>query len=263
MSYEFYADVFFLTNFYLDFLAVCTVGEILQQKKKILRYIAGCVLSSLMGCIVFVFIQNYIFYLLCIHFMINPGMVLFCFFPAERRTYGKAFLLMYFVIFLLGGSVEWFYRTVMDGRCYEICLLLSLIPIGTFLYILRQKRKNVHGFYQVIIEHNGKMIALQALYDTGNHLTDPYLKLPVHIISKDIWQRLRKQDVFAIRLVPFSSLGCENGLLETFTADRIRVTGRDGEIKISPAVLAVAEESLFEKRPYQMILNSSISIEQK
>ena len=33
MNYEFYADVFFLTNFYLDFLAVYLVSEILQQKK--------------------------------------------------------------------------------------------------------------------------------------------------------------------------------------------------------------------------------------
>ena len=32
MNYEFYADVFFLTNFYLDFLAVYLVSEILQQK---------------------------------------------------------------------------------------------------------------------------------------------------------------------------------------------------------------------------------------
>ncbi len=87
MYYEFYADVFFLTNVYLDFLAVYVVSEILRQKKKILRYVLCCAASSLAGCILFLTVSNYDLYLLCIHFIVNPGMVFLCFFPAERGIY--------------------------------------------------------------------------------------------------------------------------------------------------------------------------------
>ena len=186
MNYEFYADVFFLTNWYLDFLAVYAVGEVLQQKKKLLRYLLGCAVSSLLGCILFLQIENYDFYLLCIHFIVNPGMVIFCFFPAERRIYINAFLLMYFVILMLGGSVQWMYVTVADGHYYELCLILTSVPVIIFLYILRRKRKNVQIFYRVWIEHQGKKIALQALYDTGNCLVDPYISQPVHVVAPEV-----------------------------------------------------------------------------
>ncbi len=258
MNYEFYADVFFLTNFYLDFLAVYTVSEILKQKKKPLRYLICCAFSSLIGCVLFLVIQNYDIYLLCIHFIVNPGMVICCFFPAGKRIYGKAFCLMYFVILLLGGSVEWLYITITDGRYYELSLILTLIPVIVFLYILRRKRKNVHCFCQVWIEHQGKRIALQALYDTGNRLIDPYVKEPVHIISKEIYESLKGGEAFAVRLVPFSSVGRKDGLLEAFTVDSIQIEWEDAKAVLSPAVLAAAEETLFKNRSYQMILNSCV-----
>lgn len=258
MNYEFYADVFFLTNWYLDFLAVYAVGEVLQQKKKLLRYLLGCAVSSLLGCILFLQIENYDFYLLCIHFIVNPGMVIFCFFPAERRIYINAFLLMYFVILMLGGSVQWMYVTVADGHYYELCLILTSVPVIIFLYILRRKRKNVQIFYRVWIEHQGKKIALQALYDTGNCLVDPYISQPVHVVAPEVLSLLGGREKFALRLVPFSSVGRENGMLEAFTVECIRVEEEGRDIKLAPAVLAAAGNGIFKDRSYQMILNSSL-----
>ena len=136
MYYEFYADVFFLTNVYLDFLAVYVVSEILRQKKKIRRYVLCCAASSLVGCILFLTVSNYDLYLLCIHFIVNPGMVFLCFFPAERGIYIKAFCLMYFVLLMLGGSMEWMYVTIADRRWFELCLLLTAVPVVVFLFIL-------------------------------------------------------------------------------------------------------------------------------
>ena len=119
MNYEFYADVFFLTNVYLDFLAVYIVSEILQQKKRLLRYLFCCALSSFAGILLFLQIENYDVYLLCVHFILNPGMTLFCFFPVKKGIYVKAFCLTYFVILLLGGGMEWTYVTIADRSCYE------------------------------------------------------------------------------------------------------------------------------------------------
>ena len=67
MDYEFYADVFFLTNFYLDFLAVHIVGEILQQKKKRFRYLFCCALGSFAGCILFLSVSLFQFHTACRH----------------------------------------------------------------------------------------------------------------------------------------------------------------------------------------------------
>lgn len=258
MEYEFYADVFFLTNTYLDFLAVFMVGEILQQKRRIFRYFIAASISSLLGCILFLMLSSYEVYLICMHFMVNPAMILFCFFSAEKRVYWKAYGLMYLAIFLLGGSAEWLYHTIAGEQFYEVCLFLTGIPTVVFLYILRQKRKNVQCFYPVLIEHKDRKISLRALYDTGNLLQDPYLKEPVHIISKASYESLGGDVEFAVRLIPFSTVGCERGMLKAFTVETVAVRVASEKIVFSPAVLAVAEENTFKNRSYQMILNTRV-----
>ena len=259
MNYEFYADVFFLTNAYLDFLAVYIVSEILQQKKRLLRYLLCCALGSLAGIVLFLQIDNYDIYLICIHFIVNPGMMFACYFPAEGKIYMKAFCLMYFVILMLGGSVEWLYVTIADRHCYELCLFLTSVPVIVFLYILRRKRRNVQCFCQAIIVHNDRTIKLPALYDTGNRLIDPYRKEPVHIVAKEVYEALSEDAEIPTRLIPFSSVGCKHGMLSAFTVERICIKWKDAEMEISPAVLAAAEDTLFENRAYQMILHGSVS----
>ena len=90
MNYGFYADVFFLTNFYLDFLAVYAVGEVLQQKRRLPRAALCCALSSLAGCVLFLTLSDYDLYVLCIHFIVNPVMTVCCFFPAGKKKIGRA-----------------------------------------------------------------------------------------------------------------------------------------------------------------------------
>ncbi|MBO5373580.1 MAG: sigma-E processing peptidase SpoIIGA [Lachnospiraceae bacterium] len=258
MKYEFYADVFFLTNFYLDFLAVYTASEILRRKKRVIRYLLGAALSSLAGCILFLYMPEYAFYMYSVHFLVNPAMVIFCFFPSGKEIFVKAFFLMYFVLLLEGGSVQWLYYTVANGNNFELCLLLTGVPVGIFLYILRKKRKSVQTFYSVKIVHNGKEIWAKALCDTGNRLWDPYVGQAVHIVDKKIFVALGGKEQCPVRLIPFSSVGQKNGLIETFTAESIFVQCENEEIQISPVVLAVAEEGLFAQREYQMILHHSI-----
>lgn len=259
MNYGFYADVFFLTNAYLDFLAVYAVGEILLQKKKTLRYLLCCALSSLAGCILFLYIPNFDVYALCVHFMINPIMTAACFYPAKKEVCIKAYCLTYFVILLLGGSVEWLYVTVAKRRFYELCLLLSAVPVIAFLFILRWRRKNVHCFYQVTIWNGEKSVELPALLDTGNRLTDPYVNAPVHIVSKGVFEALGGNGAFPVRLIPFSSVGCRHGMVEAFTVERALVNGDGAVHEASPAVLAWAQDDLFCGRPYRMILHSSVA----
>lgn len=258
MNYEFYADVFFVTNFYLDFLAVYAVSEVLQQKKRIARYLLGCAISSFLGCILFLQLGNYDLYLLCVHFIVNPGMMLFCFFPAGKGIYGKAFCLMYFVILLLGGSLQWMYGTVAKGHDYELCLILTAVPVMVFLFIIRRRRKIVPRFYQAEIIQQGRKVKVKALFDTGNSLMDPYIGEPVHVIAADVFEALGGKTENAVRLVPFSSVGCESGMLEAFTVELLRVESPEGRLEMPGAVLAAADERIFQGRDYQMILNSNV-----
>ena len=84
---------------------------------------------------------------------------------------------------------------------------------------------------------------------------DPYVKEPVHIVSREAYEALGGNDVFSTRLIPFFSVGCQNGLLSAFTVEQFWMEEEEMRYKISPAVLAVAEDEVFQNRAYQMILN--------
>lgn len=258
MDYGFYADVFFLTNFYLDFLALYAVGELLQQKRRIRRYLSVSAAGSLLGCMLFLWLTNYDLYLVWMHFIVNPGMTLLCFFPAEKRIYGKAFCLTYFILLLMGGSMQWMYLTVCGGRYYELCLMLTAFPVWIFLYILRRKRKDVNDVCRVEIVCGEKEVCVRALFDTGNRLIDPYVGEPVHIISSKLFGELQREEESPVRFVPFSSVGCGHGMLRAFTANTMRVEAGGKPVEVTRPVLAAADEEIFRGRAYQMILNGSL-----
>lgn len=255
MEYEFYADVFFLSNFYMDFLAIYTVNELLGGKRRIRRFLLGCGVGSLTGLLLFLYISNYSMYLLFIHFLLNPALVIFCFVPTTKKILFKAWFLMYFILLLLGGSVEWMYQTLLNQKYYEICLLLSAVPILILLSILRQKRKSVQLLYSVIIQNKENSAEIRAYFDTGNRLIDPYVGLPVQVISKKIAMQLLKEESFLPRLIPYTSVGSPQGMIEAITVEKVQIVNGKEEIVFAPAVLALAEDDIFQGRDYSMILN--------
>lgn len=257
MKYEFYADVFVLTNLYLDFLAIYGVSEVLQQKKHIKRYLAGALFGSLSACVLFLMLKNYTFYIGCMHLLVNTVMIVICFFPAKKEVYFKAYGLMYLFLFIEGGSVEWMYNAIFRRKYYEVCVLFTGIPIMIFLYILRKKRKNVKIFYEAEVMKGEQMLSVRALYDTGNQLWDPYTSQPVQIISSELYKNEWSKEECKIRLIPFSTVANKNGCLQAFTVEEVRIWEGKNSISIKPAVLAVAEQNRFGHGEYQMILHQS------
>ena len=82
------------------------------------------------------------------------------------------------------------------------------------------------------IEINNKEFQVKAIVDTGNFLSDPITKTPVVVVEKDVLIGIIEDNILnnldgiidgrsvlsdeyalKLRLIPFSSLGKENGLL--------------------------------------------------
>lgn len=258
MEYEFYADVFFLSNLYMDFLTVYAVNVILEKKKKTKRLIAGCAMGSLAGLLLYLGSHNYGMYLLLMHFFINPVMVVFCFMPAKKELLLKAWFLMYLISLLLGGSVEWMYQTLTNGKYYEVCLLLSAVPLLIFLFILRQKRRSVHLFYDVTVFNKGRCAQVRAYFDTGNLLKDPYVGLPVHVVGEKVFETLGGNADLMPRFIPYTSVGKPSGMIRAVTVEEIKIMENGRETAIAPAVLAVADDLIFQGKNYEMILNYAL-----
>ena len=103
-----------------------------------------------------------------------------------------------------------------------------------------------------------KLIETIGLYDTGNRLYEPIRKKPVSIIGKELAMRLLEGEQEwgrRFRLIPYSSIGVENGLMKGFVADELVVFVNRYSFVYAHPVLAVAEQSFGKRDGYEIILH--------
>ena len=103
-----------------------------------------------------------------------------------------------------------------------------------------------------------KLIETVGLYDTGNRLYEPVRKKPVSIVGKELAMRLLEGEQewgTRFRLIPYSSIGVEHGILKGFTADELVVFVNRYAFVYAHPILAVTEQSFGKTDGYEIILH--------
>jgi len=123
--------------------------------------------------------------------------------------------------------------------------------------IVKNKIVKKDMIYQITIIINEKQITIHAMLDTGNLLRDPISKTPVIVVEKNKLESILPNDILdnidkliggeeveftneleekeilnKIRIIPFSSIGRQNGLLLGIKADMVEII-KDEEVQNS------------------------------
>ena len=128
---------------------------------------------------------------------------------------------------------------------------------------------------KIIINKKSKYI--KSIIDTGNFLREPISKLTVVVVEKRALekvipeyvldnldkiidgQEVDLQDYVAkVRLIPFSSLGKENGMLLGIKADAILVETDEKSIVLSNAIIGIYNGILNKMGKYQALIGLDI-----
>lgn len=254
--YGLYIDAFFLMNLVMDLLALYLTGVLLQYKAKLLRLLlaAGC--GSAATVLLFMILRSYLLYQLVIHLLVNSGMLLIAYGRQRMRHFIKSWIFCYAFVFLAGGLMQWLNQTLFKGSRITLSMWITLC-IGLTIALLYEKQwKLRRNLYPVILSVEGQEIRMKAYYDTGNLLMDPYRKEPVHIANRSIMEQyLLEKEQTGLRLIPYRSLGQQSGLLETVIIEQLCIKEGKEVVRIAPAVIGLAQEELFAKKDYQLILN--------
>ena len=136
-------------------------------------------------------------------------------------------------------------------------------------------KKDMLCSLKIIINKKSKYI--KSIIDTGNFLREPISKLPVVVVEKRALekvipeyvldnldkiidgQEVDLQDYMAkVRLIPFSSLGKENGMLLGIKADAILVETDEKSIVLSNAIIGIYNGILNKMGKYQALIGLDI-----
>ena len=156
--------------------------------------------------------------------------------------------------------------------------MIGLIILSISFKLIKNRLKKSEMFCNVEIEYNEKITKIRAIIDSGNLLKDPITgssvivverKKLVEMIDNKILDNLEniisgeyeivdEEYISKFRLIPFSSLGKQNGMLLGFKPDVLRIYFDDIQRKIDKVIIAIYDKDITKNDEYSGIVGLEI-----
>ena len=256
-----YLDIVFFENFILNYIIILSTAIISKSKIKL----TSIMLSSTIGGIFS--ILNYLMNInslenMILKIIISILMMLIAFNEYKIKKLIKQLLFFYLVSFTFGGiafMLLFFIKPqniIMKSNhlvgTYPIKItilagILGFVVIFLIEKIIKDRLNKKSMICDLEIFYDGKIRKIKTMIDTGNLLKEPISKNDVIIVEKESLEGIVSKDIlenikyilkgkwiqekniysYKIKLIPFSSLGNDNGLLLGFKPDYVKIYSDD------------------------------------
>lgn len=186
--------------------------------------------------------------------------IYFLFRPKSKVYFYRLLGFSYLSAGILGASMTILELITLQQSfsLWEMCILVTFATeLIKFIY-KKIAVKSIFSEVELILSKDCKC-SVTALIDSGNGLLEPLSKKPVSIIEKASIEKFQKElKAENFRVVPFTSVGKERGILEAYFIEEL-VIKKDGEcIMVEKPVIAIAKDIISAKKEYQMILHPAL-----
>ncbi len=225
-------------------------------------------------------------------------MIIITFSPYKFKDFMKLISIFYLISFVFGGAAfALIYFTNFNGLLSNGIFYIGNFPVKLLIYsgiiayllirycweYIQVKISRDKIYVPIWIEVENHQSQLQGLLDTGNSLQDPLSKYPVIIVEYDAIQNLLPKDLQNIynekqtegldlisktlessewmnrfRVIPFKSLGKENGILMGFKPDLVKLQDKTDLKCIKNIIIGVYSKKLSPNGDYTALLHPDI-----
>lgn len=209
------------------------------------------------------------------------------FYAATFLFAGAGFALMFFNrdLLIIRNGVMITPMSLINTTWFELLLAfaVTLIILRVVWDFIQARFLREKLLVRLSIVFDKKMIALYALVDTGNSLHDPLSNLPVVVVEFSAIKELLPDDIRNIfesdyeddlpsitstisasswfsrfRLIPFTSLGKENGMLIGFRPDYIEIVNEDEKKDVRDVIVGIYNRALSRNEQYRALMNPKL-----
>jgi len=279
-----YVDIIFLENIFMNSIILLATGVILKTQIKIWRNLISSFIGSIYAIIIY--ISNIEIYSnVFLKIILSVVIVYIAFKPQNIKSFLKHIIIFYLTSFTFGGvAFALLYFVSPQDILFQDGVLIGTYPIKMILgggiigfIIITVSFKNIKGrlshkdmFCSLKLHSGNKEVIVNAIVDTGNFLKDPITKAPVVVIESsklvDIFPKEILENVTniingkdielgeyssKIRMVPFKSLGKENGLLLGIKIDEIKLEFQDIQYEHKDIIVGIYNGSLSRNGKYE------------
>ena len=256
-----YIDVVFLENLVMNSIILIASGIILKKKLKWIRILLASSLGAIYTIIGYISVLQ-IYSNLVLKVILSILIIYIAFNPQTVKQLWKDVLIFYLTSFVFGGvAFALIYVVKPQDILMKNGLFLGTYPLKTVLLaaivafiiiiaafaIVKTKFSKKDMFCDVEVELNNKKIKTRAMIDTGNLLKEPITNTPVIVLEHTllyecvpkeildnlesilggelvkISEEIRNEYISRLKLIPFASLGKQNGMLVGIKADSLKI----------------------------------------
>jgi stage II sporulation protein GA (sporulation sigma-E factor processing peptidase) len=291
-----YLDIIFLENFILNFIILYAVSLVIKEKAGCIKLMIASLIGA-SYVIIYYLINFQSKWNLIFKIILSVVMVYISFMPKSFKEFIKQIIFFYLVSFVFGGASLGVIYMVNAGRIsirngiivgnytlktifIGVILAFTIITVAFKFVKNRISKKDLFCNIKIIINQN--KINVKAVIDTGNFLKEPITNIPVIVVEKDILRNFVPKEILEnienilggdlknipeniqneymskLKVIPFSSLGKQNGMLLGIKADGVVVEIDNEEKYVEKVILGIYTKKLSKKDEYNALLGIDV-----
>ena len=257
-----YADIVLVENLFMNFIILYACSKVLKVKTNYFRITFASLIGAFYVILTLVQ-ELEVYRMMISKIILSVIMISTAFKVRNIKSTFKQLLIFYLISFVFGGtSFAILYLLKPENIMMQNGLYIGYYPIKVallgglvgFVIVnesfrhIRTKMTKKDMFCDIEINFNNKSVMVRALIDTGNFLKDPITNAPVIVVelhklerilpegltkfvSNEEWGDIENiidkideiECISKFRVIPFSSIGKQNGLLMGFKPNYIKI----------------------------------------
>ena len=292
-----YIDVVLIENLCMNYIILFSTSYILKIKRNHFRLIISALLGGVYSILAYMQIVE-IYSNFFIKIILSIAMVYIAYNAKNIKLLMKQIVIFYLTSFVFGGcafALLYFVKPqeiLMKNGMYigtyplKIALLGGIVGFAITVVafkVVKYRMTKKDMFCEITIYMKEKSIKAKAMIDTGNMLKDPISRMPVIVVEKDIlyeiipYKILNNLDkiiggeiaseiydkeiveyISKFKVIPFTSLGKQNGLLLGIKASKVKIELDSNEEELENVIIGIYDKKLSKKNNYNALLGLDI-----
>lgn len=288
-----YIDLILLENIIMNYIIILATGMICRVKVKHIRLFLGSIVGAVYAILVYI-IDLEIYINPIIKLIVSACMIYISFNSGNIKMLLKQLLIFYLTSFCFGGAAYYLLHNInpsmiqsVDGvltGTYPIKIAILGEILGFFIInisfkIIKNKLTKKDMVYEVEIAYKEKSSNIKVILDTGNLLTEPITKTPVLIVESKKLKGIIPEDILnnienvmynnslanideeikkRCSIIPFSSIGKNNGIIMGFRPDYIKIYTEEGEEIRKKVIVGICNNKIEKNGLYSGLIGLNL-----
>lgn len=283
-----YLDIVLLENLFMNYIILFTTAVITKTRMKLWRLFISSFIGGIYATISFVPILE-IYSNLVLKILLSIVMIYIAFHSKTIKMLFKQLIIFYLVSFVFGGiafALLYFIRPqdiLMKNGLFVGTYPIKIAFLGATIGFLivqiafkviktRMKKKDLYCEIEIYLNNHKQVV--KAMIDSGNSLREPITKSPVIIVEASELMNFIPETILKnideiingnindiddtyiskFRLIPFTSIGKENGLLLGIKTDYIIIKMEEEIKEEKNVILGIYSKQLNKNNSYHALI---------